>query len=99
MADKLKFALAVLLLAAGLAGYYLLSGQATIYRVLCVLAGVAACVAVGWFTEPGRRLAVFGSEAVVEAKKSCLADTQRDHSDHACRFCFCGGDGAGVVVC
>ncbi|MDP5238286.1 preprotein translocase subunit SecE [Uliginosibacterium sp. 31-16] len=69
MADKLKFALAVLLLAAGLAGYYLLSGQAMIFRVLCVLAGVAACVAVGWFTEPGRRLAAFGSEAVVEAKK------------------------------
>ena len=69
MVDKLKFVLAVLLLAAGLAGYYLLSEQAMFFRVLSVLAGVAAGVAIGWFTEPGRRLAVFGSEAIVEAKK------------------------------
>ena len=69
MADKLKFALAVLLLAAGLAGYYLLSGQPVIYRVLCVLAGLAAGAGVGWYTDPGRRLAVFGAEAIVEAKK------------------------------
>jgi len=69
MADKLKFVLAVLLLAAGLAGYYLLSEQAMIFRVLSVLAGVVAGAAVGWFTEPGRRLAIFGSEAIVEAKK------------------------------
>lgn len=69
MADKLKFVLAVLLLAAGLTGYYLLSGQPVIYRVLSVLVGLAACVAVGWFTSPGQRLAAFGSEAIVEAKK------------------------------
>ena len=69
MADKLKFVLAVLLLAAGLTGYYLLSGQPVIYRVLSVLIGLVACVAVGWFTSPGQRLAAFGSEAVVEAKK------------------------------
>lgn len=69
MADKLKFSLAVLLLAAGLAGYYLLSGQAMFFRVLCVLVGVAVGAAVGWFTEPGRRLGEFGREAIVEAKK------------------------------
>lgn len=69
MADKLKFVLAVLLLAAGLTGYYLLSGQPVIYRVLSVLVGLVACVAVGWFTSPGQRLAAFGSEAIVEAKK------------------------------
>jgi preprotein translocase subunit SecE len=69
MADKLKFVLAVLLLVAGLTGYYLLSGQPVFFRVLSVLAGLAACVAVGWFTGPGRRLAVFGGEAVAEAKK------------------------------
>jgi preprotein translocase subunit SecE len=69
MADKLKFVLAVLLLAAGLTGYYLLSGQPVIFRVLSVLAGLAAGVAVGWFTEPGQRLAAFGGEAIIEAKK------------------------------
>ena len=69
MADKLKFVLALLLLVAGLTAYYLLAGQPMIYRVLCVLAGLVACVAVGWFTAPGQRLAAFGGEAIIEAKK------------------------------
>jgi len=69
MADKIKFALAVLLLVAGLAGFYLLGEQAMIVRVLSVLTGVAAGVAVAWFTEPGQRFFGFSKESVVEAKK------------------------------
>jgi len=69
MADKLKFAVALLLLIAGLAGFYLLGDQPLILRVLSVLAGLGAGVAVAWFTEPGQRFIVFGREAVAEAKK------------------------------
>ena len=69
MTDKIKFAAAVLLLVAGLASYYLLSEQATILRVLAVLAGVGASVAVAWQTEPGQQFFGFGREAVAEAKK------------------------------
>jgi preprotein translocase subunit SecE len=69
MADKLKFALAVLLLVAGVVGYYLLAEQAMIFRVLSVLVGVGAGAAVGYTTELGRRFAEFAREAVVEAKK------------------------------
>ncbi len=69
MADKIKFALALLLLAAGVAGFYLLSEEALILRVLSVLAGVIAGAAVAWFTEPGQRFFVFGKEAVAETKK------------------------------
>jgi preprotein translocase subunit SecE len=69
MADKLKFAAALLLLVAGLAGFYLLSDQPMILRVLAVLAGVAAGVAVAWFTEPGQRFFAFSREAAAEAKK------------------------------
>jgi preprotein translocase subunit SecE len=42
MADKIKFALALVILAAGVAGFYLLSEQAMILRVLAVLAGFGA---------------------------------------------------------
>ncbi|MFA4970616.1 MAG: preprotein translocase subunit SecE [Sulfuritalea sp.] len=69
MADKLKFMLALLLLAAGVAGFYLLREQPMILRVLSVFAGLGAGVAVAWFTEPGRRFFDFSREAVVETKK------------------------------
>lgn len=69
MADKLKFALALLLVAAGVVGFYLLAEQPMILRVLSVLAGLAAGIAVAWFTEPGRRFIDFSREAVVETKK------------------------------
>ena len=68
MADKIKFALALLLLIAGVAGFYLLSEQATILRVLAVLAGVACSVAVAWNTEPGRVFFGFAKESASEAK-------------------------------
>ncbi len=69
MADKLKFALALALLAAGVIGFYLLSDQPLVLRVLSVLAGVAAGLAVAWTSAPGRRFVDFAREAVVETKK------------------------------
>lgn len=69
MIDKLKFVLALLLVAAGLAGYYLLGDQPTILRVLSVLAGLGAGIAVAWFTSNGQRFFVFCKEAWIETKK------------------------------
>jgi preprotein translocase subunit SecE len=69
MGDKIKFALALLLVAAGVAGFYLLAEQATILRVLPVLGGLLAGAAVAWFTEPGQRFFVFSREAWAETKK------------------------------
>ena len=69
MADKLKFMLALLLLAAGVAGFYLLGDKPMILRVLSVLAGLSAGAAVAWYTAPGQRFFDFSQEAVVETKK------------------------------
>ena len=69
MADKLKFAAALLLLIAGLAGFYLLGEQPMILRVLSVLAGLGASTAMAWYTEPGQRFFAFGKEATAETKK------------------------------
>jgi preprotein translocase subunit SecE len=69
MADKIKFAIAVLLVVAGIAAFYWFSDSATVLRVLYVLAGLAAGAVVGWTTEPGKRFYVFAQESVVETKK------------------------------
>ncbi|MCL1824995.1 MAG: preprotein translocase subunit SecE [Betaproteobacteria bacterium] len=69
MADKLKFGLAVVLIIAGVTGFYVLSGQPQVLRVLSVMAGLAAGGVVAWFTEPGKRFAVFVKDAVIETRK------------------------------
>jgi preprotein translocase subunit SecE len=69
MADKIKVAIAVLLLIAGIAGFYYLSDSAMVLRVVSVLAGLVAAAVVGWTTAPGKEFFLFAQEAVVETKK------------------------------
>ena len=69
MADKIKLVLALALIVAGIAGFYMLSDMALVVRVLSVLIGLGAGVAVGWQTEPGQRFVVFAREAIVETRK------------------------------
>jgi preprotein translocase subunit SecE len=69
MGDNIKFGLALLLVVAGLAGFYVLADQPTVLRVLSVLGGLALAFAVAWQTAPGQRFIGFGREAVVETKK------------------------------
>ena len=67
--DIVKLVIAGALLAAGIAGYYLLSEQPLILRVLAVIGGAVAAGAVAWFTAPGKDFAVFARESIVEVKK------------------------------
>lgn len=69
MIDKIKFAAALVLLAAGVAGFYFLSEQALVVRILSVLVGLGMGAAVAWKTEPGARFVEFAHEAAAEAKK------------------------------
>jgi len=69
MADKFKTVLAVLLLLAGLAGFYFLSESPMVVRVASVLAGIVAGIAVGWTSAPGKEFFLFARESVVETKK------------------------------
>jgi len=69
MADKIKLGLAVLLVVAGVAGFYLLKDSAAILRVASVLAGLVAAALVAWTTAPGREFFVYAQESVAETKK------------------------------
>ena len=88
MADKIKVAIAVLLLIAGIAGFYFLSESPMVLRVASVLAGIAAGAVVGWTTEPGKQFFVFAQEAVVETKKVVWPTRKESLQTSAAVFAF-----------
>ena len=67
--DKVKLAVAVILVIVGLAAFYYFGEQALVLRVLYVLAGLLAGAAVAWFTAPGQEFFVFSRESWSETKK------------------------------
>ena len=69
MEDKIKLVLAVLLVIAGLAGFYLLKDSALILRIASVLAGLVLAAVVVWTSAPGKQFFAFAQEAIVETKK------------------------------
>ena len=67
--DKAKLGIAILLVVAGVAGFYYFGEQALVLRVLYVLGGIVAGAAVAWFTAPGQEFFVFARESWGETKK------------------------------
>jgi len=68
-ADKVKLALAVVLLLGALASYYLTAKQGSLVQWGSLLAGVVASVAVFFTSESGRALLAFGRDAWRELGK------------------------------
>lgn len=69
MADKIKLLIALLLVAAGVVGYYALHESAAVVRVLMVMLGVLAAAGVFWTTAAGKQFFGFARDAVAEAKR------------------------------
>jgi preprotein translocase subunit SecE len=69
MSDKIKLLIALLLVAAGIAGFYFLHDSPAVLRLLSVLAGVLLAAGVAYTSEPGKRFLVFGKDSVAEAKR------------------------------
>ena len=69
MLDKIKLAVAVLLVIAGIWGFYYLGASPLIARLGVILAGVLAAIAVAWTSEPGKRFYAYTQEAITETKK------------------------------
>ena len=65
--DRLKIALAVVCVIAGLWGYYYFAETAQVLRVLMVMAGLIAAAAVAWLSAPGKEFFAFAQEAWQEA--------------------------------
>jgi preprotein translocase subunit SecE len=88
MIDKIKLALAVLLVAGGVWAYYWLADEALVLRILAVVGGVIAGAVVAWFSGPGRQFGVFASEAVVEVKKVVWPTRKETMQTTAAVFAF-----------
>lgn len=69
MADKIKLLIAIMLVVAGIAGFYYLQESATVLQVASVLAGLLLGAVVAWSSELGKRFFVFGRDSVAESKR------------------------------
>jgi len=87
-ADIAKLTIAVLLVMAGIAGYYLLGDAALVLRVLAVVGGLIAGAAVAWFSAPGRQFGLFAAESVVEVKKVVWPTRKETMQTTAAVFAF-----------
>jgi preprotein translocase subunit SecE len=67
--DKIKLGFALLLLAAGIAGFYYLRDSAMVIRVVSVLSGFILAATVAWFTIQGKQFYAFSRESSEETKK------------------------------
>ncbi|MHB8254530.1 MAG: preprotein translocase subunit SecE [Acidiferrobacter sp.] len=67
--DKLKLTAAMMFLAIGVAGYYVLASQPELWRVLAILVGMALAVATVMQTPTGRSAWAFVKEARIELGK------------------------------
>ena len=68
-ADKAKVGIAIALVVAALAGFYLLSKQGPLVQWSALLVGLAAAVVAFFTSEHGRQLTAFGRDAWREVRK------------------------------
>ncbi|MCP1293230.1 MULTISPECIES: preprotein translocase subunit SecE [Chromobacterium] len=69
MQDKIKLALAGLLVAAGIVGFYMIPADQGILRALSFVAGVILAVGAVWLSQPGKSFVTYANESLVEARK------------------------------
>ena len=69
MADKIKLLVAVLLVIAGVAGFYFFADAPVVVRVLSVIGGLILGGVVAGLSAPGKRFYAFALESRDEAKK------------------------------
>ena len=67
MIDKIKIAVAIGCVLAGVVAYYRFAEAALLYRVLMVLGGLGAAAVVAWFSAPGKEFFAFAQEAWQES--------------------------------
>ena len=68
-ADRAKMAFAVLAVAAGIVGFYLLAERPMVVRLGAILGGLALGALIAWFSGPGQRFFAFAQDSWAEARR------------------------------
>ncbi|NIO39147.1 MAG: preprotein translocase subunit SecE [Burkholderiales bacterium] len=69
MLDKIKLFLAVLVIAVGIAGFYLMAEMPLVVRVGAFMGSLIIAALVSWTSTPGKQFAVYVRESIVETRK------------------------------
>jgi preprotein translocase subunit SecE len=69
MQDKIKTSLAGLLVAAGVAGYYMIPDTQGLLRVLAMVLALVLAAAVLWLSRPGKDFVAYAHDSVAEGRK------------------------------
>ncbi|MBV8465449.1 MAG: preprotein translocase subunit SecE [Burkholderiales bacterium] len=67
--DKLKLVVAVLLVAAGITGFYMVPDSHAALRALPMIGGLLLAAAVVWFSAPGKAFVDYARDSIKEAEK------------------------------
>lgn len=86
--DKIKLGFALLLLVAGVAGFYYLRDSAMVIRVISVLGGLVLAIVVGSFTTQGKQFYTFSRESWDETKKVVWPNRKETVQTTAVVFAF-----------
>ena len=88
VADKIKLVVAVALVIAGIAGYYVLAANSIVLRILAVVAGIVAGVAAALTSALGQEFLVFAREALIEVRKVVWPTRKETMQTTAAVFAF-----------
>jgi len=69
MIDKLKLVISLLLVAAGVAGFYLLADQPLVVQVLAFIGGIVAALVVMSTSPTGKQAFSYVGDSIAEAKR------------------------------
>ena len=69
MQDKIKLIVAVLVIALGVVGFYMIPESQGLLRVVVFLGSVLMAAGVAWFSEPGKGFVRYAQDSIAEGRK------------------------------
>ncbi|MGD2139695.1 MAG: preprotein translocase subunit SecE [Burkholderiales bacterium] len=69
MLDKIKIFLAILVIAVGISGFYLLADMPAVVKTGAFIGSLIVAALIGWTSGPGKRFVVFVRDSITETRK------------------------------